>query len=49
MPKSYPSEFRRRVLELLEAGGSVAEVARDLEIPVDRESRDRTRRTESAG
>jgi transposase-like protein len=33
MPKRYPSEFRRRVLELLEAGRSVAEVARDLEIP----------------
>ena len=33
MPKRYPSEFRRRVLDLLAAGRSVAEVARDLEIP----------------
>jgi transposase-like protein len=33
MPKRYPSEFRRRVLELLASGRSVAEVARDLEIP----------------
>ena len=33
MPKRYPSEFRRRVLDLLDAGRSVAEVARDLEIP----------------
>jgi transposase len=28
MPKGYPSEFRRRVLDLLEAGRSVAEGAR---------------------
>lgn len=33
MPKRYPSEFRRRVLDLLAAGRSVAEVASDLEIP----------------
>ena len=33
MPKGYPSEFRRRVLDLLEAGRSVTEVARDLGIP----------------
>jgi transposase-like protein len=32
MPKRYPSEFRRRVLDLLEAGRSVTEVARDLGI-----------------
>ena len=30
MPKSYPPEFRRRVLELVRAGRSVAEVAGDL-------------------
>ena len=30
MPKGYPPEFRRRVLELLKAGRSVAEVASDL-------------------
>jgi transposase-like protein len=30
MPKRYPPEFRRRVLELLKAGGAVAEVAADL-------------------
>lgn len=30
MPKRYPSEFRRRVLDLLAAGKSVGEVARDL-------------------
>jgi len=33
MPKGYPSEFRRRVLDLLETGRSVTEVARDLGIP----------------
>jgi len=32
MPRSYPPEFRRRVLDLLEAGRSVTEVARDLGI-----------------
>ncbi len=30
MPKRYPPEFRRRVLELLKSGRSVAEVAADL-------------------
>ena len=30
MPKRYPPEFRRRVLELVKAGGAVAEVAADL-------------------
>ena len=30
MPKRYPPEFRRRILELLKAGRSVAEVASDL-------------------
>jgi transposase-like protein len=30
MPKRYPPEFRRRVLELLKAGKSVTEVAVDL-------------------
>lgn len=30
MPKRYPPEFRRRVLELLKAGGKVTEVAADL-------------------
>ena len=30
MPKRYPPEFRRRVLELVKAGRSVAEVAADL-------------------
>jgi len=28
----YPPEFRRKVLDLVEAGRSVADVARDLEI-----------------
>jgi transposase-like protein len=32
MPRSYPPEFRRRVLALLEAGRSVTAVARDLGI-----------------
>jgi transposase len=32
MPKRYPPEFRRRVLDLLDAGKKVAEVARDLEV-----------------
>jgi transposase-like protein len=30
--RGYPPEFRRKVLDLLEAGGRVAEVARDLQI-----------------
>ena len=30
MPKRYPAEFRRRVLELLAGGSSVTEVAHDL-------------------
>jgi hypothetical protein len=32
MPKSFPAEFRRRVLALVEAGRPVREVAADLEI-----------------
>ena len=32
MPKKYPAEFRRRVLELLAEGRSVTEVAHDLGI-----------------
>jgi putative transposase len=32
MPKGYPPEFRRRVLDLLDAGRSITEVARDLGI-----------------
>ncbi|TDB73606.1 IS3 family transposase [Micromonospora sp. KC723] len=32
MPRSYPPEFRRKVLDLLKAGRSVAELVRDLEI-----------------
>ena len=30
--RGYPPEFRRKVLDLLDAGRSVADVARDLEI-----------------
>lgn len=30
MPRRYPPEFRRKVLDLIEAGRSVAEVAADL-------------------
>ena len=30
MPKRYPSEFRERVLSLVSAGRSVAQVASDL-------------------
>jgi len=30
MPRRYPPEFRRRVLDLIAAGRSVADVARDL-------------------
>lgn len=30
MPKRYPSEFRRRVLDLVASGRSVASVAEDL-------------------
>jgi transposase-like protein len=32
MPKSYPPEFRRKVLDLLRSGRSVALIARDLQI-----------------
>jgi transposase-like protein len=32
MPKGYPPEFRRRVIDLVEAGRRVAEVAADLGI-----------------
>ena len=32
MPKAYPAEFRRRVLELLAEGRPVVEVAHDLEL-----------------
>lgn len=30
--RGYPSEFRRRVIELIERGKKVAEVARDLDV-----------------
>jgi transposase-like protein len=30
MPRSYPPEYRRRVLDLIESGRSVVEVAADL-------------------
>ncbi len=32
MPRSYPPEYRRRVLDLLESGQPVAEVADGLEV-----------------
>jgi len=32
MPRSYPPEFRRKVLDLVAAGRSVAQVAADLQI-----------------
>jgi putative transposase len=32
VPRSYPSEFRRKVLDLVKAGRSVADLARDLQI-----------------
>ena len=32
MPKRYPPEFRRKVLDLLRAGRKVADLARDLQI-----------------
>lgn len=32
MPRRYPVEFRRKVLDLIEAGRSVAEVATRLEV-----------------
>jgi len=32
MPRRYPPEFRRKVLDLLKAGRSVAELVRDLQI-----------------
>ena len=30
--RGYPPEFRRRVLDLIEAGRTIAEVARDLDV-----------------
>jgi transposase-like protein len=30
MPRRYPPEFRRKVLDLIAAGRSVAEIAADL-------------------
>lgn len=32
MPRGYPSEFRRKVLDLIKAGRGVAQVAHDLQI-----------------
>ena len=32
MPRSYPAEFRRKVLDLVEAGRPVAEIAAQLEV-----------------
>ncbi|MBB2747069.1 UNVERIFIED_ORG: transposase-like protein [Microbispora rosea subsp. rosea] len=32
MPRSYPPEFRRKVLDLLKAGRTVQQVATDLQI-----------------
>ncbi len=32
MPRRYPPEFRRKVLDLLKAGRTVAELVRDLQI-----------------
>jgi transposase-like protein len=32
MPKRYPPEFRRKVLDLLKAGRTVAQLVRDLQI-----------------
>ncbi|CAN5741729.1 hypothetical protein BH23ACT4_BH23ACT4_04960 [soil metagenome] len=32
MPRRYPSEFRRRVLDLVAAGRTVASVAEDLDV-----------------
>lgn len=32
MPRSYPPEFRRKVLYLLKAGRTVAQAAEDLQI-----------------
>ena len=32
MPRSYSSEFRRKVLDLLDAGRTVSQVASDLQI-----------------
>ncbi len=32
MPRSYPPEFRRKVMDQLKAGRTVAQVAADLQI-----------------
>ncbi len=31
MPKRYPEEFRRKVLDLVATGGPIAQIAADLE------------------
>jgi len=33
MPRSYPPEFRRKVLDLVKAGRPVRQVAADLDLP----------------
>ncbi len=33
MPRSYPPEFRRKVLDLVKAGRPVRQVAADLRMP----------------
>ncbi len=33
MPRGHPSEFRRRVLDLVRVGGTVAQLAGDLQVP----------------
>ena len=32
MPKRYPEEFRRKVLDLVAAGRPIAEIAHDLQV-----------------
>ena len=32
MPRSYPAEFRRKVLDLVEAGRPIRQIAHDLDI-----------------
>jgi transposase len=53
MPKRYPSEFRRRVLDLVAAGRSVASVADDIGVSAQTiyngRRQDRIDRGEAAG
>ena len=49
MPKSYPTEFRRRALDRIEAGHTIRSIAHDLEVSEQMLSRWRTPERVDAG